>query len=234
MSQEIIDHVQAQFDSTSKEQIMQMINFDPEIDPFLDEAIWDTQLSQPQGQQQQAQKQQQIHPPILAVENHIEDYNSDSLSVYDDDPLDTCLCQWNPNRISTTQQIHSIWTYQRPSDNWKPQELHWWTPIVNSKYSLFCGAIVLIAFTVTMTMECRSDVTESVIFHPVNKIHTSISSWIITSAKNFEPYEIMLYNVKEYAKEIKNYLISQILIFHQKDPRYTYLFNMILDDIKWN
>ena len=38
------------------------------------------------------QQHQQIHPPIPAVENHIEDYNStidsDSLSVYDDDPLD--------------------------------------------------------------------------------------------------------------------------------------------------
>ena len=53
----------------------------------------DTQLSQPhqpQDQQQQAQQQQQPHPPIPDVENHIEDYNSDSdsLSVYDDDPLD--------------------------------------------------------------------------------------------------------------------------------------------------
>ena len=54
-----------------------MINIDPEIDPLSDEAIaiWDTQLSQPQDQQQQ------IHPPIPAVENHIEDYYSDSDSV---------------------------------------------------------------------------------------------------------------------------------------------------------
>ena len=53
-----------------------------------------------------------------------------------------------------------------------------------------------------MNMECRSDVTESVIFHPVDKIGPSITSWIITTAIDFEPYEIMLYNVKEYAKEI--------------------------------
>ena len=48
MSQEFIDHVQAHFDSMSREQIKQMINFDPEIDPLLDEAIavWDSQLSQ--------------------------------------------------------------------------------------------------------------------------------------------------------------------------------------------
>ena len=41
----------------------------------------------------------------------------------------------------------------------------------------------------------------------------------------------MLYNVKEYAKEIKNYLTSQIPIFHYIDPRHTHLFNMTLDDI---
>ena len=59
MSQEISDHVQAEFDSMPREQIIQMINFNPEIDPLLDKAIaiWDTQLSKsdchiPEGQQQ--------------------------------------------------------------------------------------------------------------------------------------------------------------------------------------
>ena len=106
MSQEIIDHVQGQFERMSREQIIQMINFDPEIDLLLDEAIaiWDTQLSQPhqpQDQQQQAQLQQ-IHPPIPAVENHIEYNNSDtySVSVYDDDPLDIVFA----NEIQTEFQ----------------------------------------------------------------------------------------------------------------------------------
>ena len=95
MSQEIIDHVQAQFDSMSREQIIQMITFDPEIDLLLDEtiAIWVTQVSHPlQPQDQQLQAQQQIHPFIPAIENHIEYCNSDSvsdsLSAYNDDPLD--------------------------------------------------------------------------------------------------------------------------------------------------
>ena len=59
MSEEIIAHVQAQFDSMPREQIIQMMNSDPDIDPLFDEAIaiWDNQLSQsdchiPQGQQQ--------------------------------------------------------------------------------------------------------------------------------------------------------------------------------------
>ena len=47
MSQEIIDHVQAPFDSMSREQIIQIINVDSEIDPLLDGAIaiWDTGIS---------------------------------------------------------------------------------------------------------------------------------------------------------------------------------------------
>ena len=87
MSQDIIDHVQAELDGMSREQIIQLINFDTEIDPLLDEAIaiWDTQPHQPQDQQQDHQQaqQQQVHPPIPAEENHIEDYNGDSDSWYD-------------------------------------------------------------------------------------------------------------------------------------------------------
>ena len=82
-----------------------------------------------------------------------------------------------------------------------------------------------------MTLGSRSEMTESVIFHLIDKIHTSISSWIITAALDFEPYHIMLYNVNEYAKSIKSYLMSQIPLLQYKDPRYTHLFNMTLDDI---
>ena len=41
----------------------------------------------------------------------------------------------------------------------------------------------------------------------------------------------MLYNVNEYAKSIKSYLMSQMPLFQYKDPRYTNLFNITLDDI---
>ena len=76
MSWEIIDHVQAQFDSISTEQIIQMITFDPEIDPVLDEAIGNMGYSAISAtpatrstKQVHQQAQQQIHPPIPAVEN---------------------------------------------------------------------------------------------------------------------------------------------------------------------
>ena len=73
--------------------------------------------------------------------------------------------------------------------------------------------------------------TESVLFHPIDNIHTSIISWIITTALDFEPYSVMLYNVNEYAKSIKRYLMSQMPLFQYKDPRYNHLFSMILDYI---
>ena len=48
-----------------------------------------------------------------------------------------------------------------------------------------------------MTLGSKSEMTESVIFHPIDNIHTSIRSWIFTTALNFKPYSIMLYNVSD-------------------------------------
>ena len=33
------------------------------------------------------------------------------------------------------------------------------------------------------------DLTESVLFHPVDSIITSVSSWVITTAIDFQPYK---------------------------------------------
>ena len=82
-----------------------------------------------------------------------------------------------------------------------------------------------------MTLGSRSEMTESVLFHPIDNIHTSISSWIINTALDIEPHSVMLYNVKEYAKSIKSYLMSHMPLFPYKNPRYTHLFNTTLDDI---
>ena len=59
-----------------------------------------------------------------------------------------------------------------------------------------------------MTLGSRSEMIESVIFRPIDNIHTSISSWVVTTVLDFEPYSVMLYNVNEYAKSIKSYLMS--------------------------
>ena len=72
-----------------------------------------------------------------------------------------------------------------------------------------------------MTLGSKNEMTESVLFHPIDNIHTSISSWIITTALDFESYSVMLYNVNEYAKSIKSYLMPQMPLFQYKDaPTY--------------
>ena len=82
-----------------------------------------------------------------------------------------------------------------------------------------------------MTFGSISEMTETVLFHPIGNIHTSISSWIITTALDFEPYSVMVYDMNEYAKSRKSYLMSQMPLFQYKDPRYNHLFKITPDDI---
>ena len=145
-----MDHVQVQLDSMSRKKFLQIVYYDPELDPVLNEAI--------------------------------------ELLRHSD--------------ISTTHT-----------------------------YPYSCRTVLTMTLMLAMTLGSSSEMTESVIFHPIDNIHTSISSWIVTTALDFEPYNIMLYNVNEYAKSIRNYLISQMPLFQYKDPRYIHLFNMTLDDI---
>ena len=49
-------------------------------------------------------------------------------------------------------------------------------------------------------MEMSCEVTESAIFHPVDQIHISISSWIITTVIDIEPYKDTLNSVKTVCK----------------------------------
>ena len=44
--------------------------------------------------------------------------------------------------------------------------------------------------------------TESVIFHPVGQIQTSKSSWIVSSAIDFGPYNTAVANLKVYSRNI--------------------------------
>ena len=51
--------------------------------------------------------------------------------------------------------------------------------------------------------------TESLLSHPIENIHTSIGSLIITTALDFEqPYSVLLYNVNEYAKSIELFNVT--------------------------
>ena len=63
-----------------------------------------------------------------------------------------------------------------------------------------------------MTLGSRSEMTESVLFHPIDNIHTSISPWIITTSLDFEPYSVMLYNVNACTKSIKLFEVTDICL----------------------
>ena len=51
--------------------------------------------------------------------------------------------------------------------------------------------------TLTTMLGMNCEVTESVVFHSVDQISNSISSWIITTAIDFSPYRDALLNVNQ-------------------------------------
>ena len=75
------------------------------------------------------------------------------------------------------------------------------------------------------------DLTESVLFHPVDNITTSVSSWVITTAIDFQPYEIALSNVLRYAVNVRSGLRSVRLNFNNNDQRYAHLAGMTKEDL---
>ena len=90
-------------------------------------------------------------------------------------------------------------------------------PISNDVDIIYtCRTIVIMTLVLAMTLGSRSEMAESVLFHPIDNINTNISSWIITTALDFKPYSVLLYNVNEYAKSIKSYLMLQMPLFQYK------------------
>ena len=61
-------------------------------------------------------------------------------------------------------------------------------------------------------------------FHPAEQIYNSISSWIITTAIDFNPYRDALFNVNQYALKVKQSLIDYSDTFHNSDPRYVHIY----------
>ena len=77
-------------------------------------------------------------------------------------------------------------------------------------------------------MDC--EVTESVVFHLMDWIYNNISSWIITTAIDFNPYKEALFGVNQYPLIVKEFLITYSESFNSSDPRYSFLLNMTTDD----
>ena len=62
------------------------------------------------------------------------------------------------------------------------------------------------------------ELTESVIFQPVDNIQTSKSSWIFSAAVNFTPYLRSLRSVFSYGRNVKERVVAFKSIFHRQHP----------------
>ena len=83
--------------------------------------------------------------------------------------------------------------------------------------------------TAMIGMDC--EVIELVVFHPVDWIDNGISSWILTTAIDFNPYKDALFGVNQYAQKLKQSLTRCSELFQSNDPRYPLLLNMTMNDI---
>ena len=97
---------------------------------------------------------------------------------------------------------------------------------------IFLYRMILPLLTLLTTMIGMDfEVTESVVLHPVDWIYNSISSWILTTAIDFNPYKDALFGVNQYALKVRQSLNRYSESFHSSDPRYSFLLNMTIDDI---
>ena len=77
----------------------------------------------------------------------------------------------------------------------------------------------------------QQDLRESVLFHPVDNITTSVSSWVITTGIDFHPYEIAVSNVLRYALNVRSGLRSVLHNFNKNVHRYAHLASMTKEDL---
>ena len=83
--------------------------------------------------------------------------------------------------------------------------------------------MILLSLQILTTVSVNSELTESVVFHPVHQIYNSISSWIITTAIDFMPYRTALLSVNVYTIRVKESLIGNSSTFQNSDPRYSHI-----------
>ena len=88
---------------------------------------------------------------------------------------------------------------------------------------------LLTLLTTMIGTDC--EVIESVVFHPMDQIHNSISSWILTTTINFDPYKDALFGINQYALKVKQSFTRYSESFQSDDPRYSFLFIMTMDGI---
>ena len=75
------------------------------------------------------------------------------------------------------------------------------------------------------------ELTESVIFQPVDEIQMSKSLWIFSTAVDFTPYLRSLNSVYDYGTKVKETVVDFKTTFHNQHERYTFLLNINIDDL---
>ena len=98
--------------------------------------------------------------------------------------------------------------------------------------TLFLYRIILPLLTLfTMMLGTDCEVIESVVFHPMDQIYNSISSWILTTTIDLDPYKDALFGIHQYALKVKQSFIRYTESFQNEDLRYSLLLNMTMGDI---
>ena len=88
---------------------------------------------------------------------------------------------------------------------------------------------LLTLLTMRIGMNCK--VIESVVLHPVDWIHNSISSCILTTTIDFDPCNNALFGINQYVPKVKQSFTRYSKSFQNDDPRYSSLLTITMDDI---
>ena len=91
--------------------------------------------------------------------------------------------------------------------------------------------IFAVALFFIVTTTSSGEVTESVLFRPIDQIHRSISSWILTTAIDFLPYHIPLDRVYHYTYNVKISINQAFRDFQHEEPKYNQLLSMTVNDL---
>ena len=83
--------------------------------------------------------------------------------------------------------------------------------------------------TTMIGMECK--VIKLVVFHSMDQIHNGISSWILTTTINLNPYKDALLSISQYVLKVKQSLTRYSESFQSNEPRYPLLLNVTMDAI---
>ena len=101
----------------------------------------------------------------------------------------------------------------------------------SSNFFFHFRLIFAVALLLIVTTTGSGEVTESVLFHLIDQIHTSINSWILTTAIDFLPYHIALDRVYQYTYHVKISINLAFRDFQHEDPKYNQLLSMTLNDL---